>query len=372
MRTSLKEKLEEAISSFIQAPLTLSKAIWGFPFLLLSAVYRTISSFIPLLYKLNILSAKKASQIVISVGNLTIGGSGKTPFTLCLGKALMNYVSIPVVSRGYRARIESKKQVIKVRDSKGIHCFVEDCGDEPYLLANHLTSATVWAGPDRWQGIQKAIESGSKVVILDDALQNFSVKKDYDIALINAPDLLKEVFYIPFGPFRENFLALKRCHLVVLNQVFEKQDIATYEKVLRKHYQGPVCFVCMSIDDEFKGRDSLFNVEFLKKKRNLALAGIANPSAFKKQLLQKEINLVDFISCYDHQIFHSELINSINEQVDKQNIDYIICTEKDWVKLKRFSFSVPLVYAPLSLNFIQGKQNFDGFVDEVVRSSNLK
>lgn len=182
-----------------------------FAFLLpFSIIYRELIRLRAVLYRWRVFSSYKAPVPVISVGNLAVGGTGKTPVVdyllkFCLAKGRR----VAVVSRGYGGRKHSGVQIVS--GGNGPLLEPEQCGDEPYLLARRNPQALVLVSPKRAQAIQQAVESlGAEVVLLDDGFQHLAVQRDVDIVLLDAQRPFGNGHQLPAGLLREPISALGR------------------------------------------------------------------------------------------------------------------------------------------------------------------
>lgn len=362
MLNKLRISIEASVNVFLRKPATPLKCLLGLPLFLLSILYIAILFFKKWLYDFQILHKSRTPIFTISIGNVTVGGSGKTPFTLYLARQLEKQTKLAIISRGYKSRVERTKEALIVKESGVIKCSAADCGDEPYLLAGKTESALVIAGPDRLKNLQLACEKGANVALLDDAMQNFSIKKDADILLINAKDLFGQQQFLPFGLFREPLSAMARCSMVVVNQVHTQELAEKCEQKLRKYFSGDIVCVSMQIDTCLYSAEGSEEVSCLQGQNILALAGIADPLLFKKQLTETGFVPKEFLAFSDHQVFDHALVKEINQLAKDKKLTAIVCTEKDWVKLKDFIFEVPLFYLPLRVKFIKGKQFVDRFI----------
>ncbi|NCF70770.1 MAG: tetraacyldisaccharide 4'-kinase, partial [Chlamydiales bacterium] len=277
MLSKLKISIEASINVFLRKPATFLKYLLGLPLFLLSVLYVLLLFLKKQLYHFKLLSKTRIPIVTISIGNVTVGGSGKTPFTLYLAKQLEKKVKLAIISRGYKSRVEKTKETLIVKESGVIQCSAHECGDEPYLLARKTESALVIAGPDRLKSLQLACEREASIALLDDAMQNFSIKKDADILLINAKDLFAQQQFLPFGLFREPLSAMGRCSMVVVNQVYSQSQAEECEKKIREYFSGDIVCVSMQVDTCLYSNEESREAESLQEQPVLGLAGIANP-----------------------------------------------------------------------------------------------
>ena len=195
---------------------------------LLSLVYGSLMGFRSLLYRFGLLRARRLPCPVVSVGNITVGGTGKTPAVVALAKHFRGKGCHPaVLSRGYGGKGKGAARVVS--DGKAILAEVDEAGDEPLLIAQALEGVAVVTGRDRFKSGEYAIRNlGADILFLDDAFQHAALARDFDIVLLNAKAPCGNGFLIPRGPLREKAAALKRADAVVLSGADPKRAEAAF------------------------------------------------------------------------------------------------------------------------------------------------
>ena len=300
-----------------------------FPFTFLYYILITIRN---KFYDKNIFKIHKFPVPVISIGNITTGGTGKTPFAIHLAKLLKNqYNKIAVVSRGYHRK---SKGLIVVSDGKGNIGSVEQCGDEPVLIANKLPEAVVIVSENRVKGVARAIDDFScDLILLDDAFQHRRIHRDCDIVLINKKAPLANDFMIPAGSLREPLSQLKRAEVIIFTHSDNNinEDDSTQ---LNKYYSGP--FFRSTFSPEYF-LDPVCGEKYLpdqiQGKAAVVFCGIAQPQLFKYMLDKQGIEIRDMVVFSDHYYYMENDIAKITKNAMKLNCDFIITTEKDLVKI---------------------------------------
>ena len=268
---------------------------WGFILLLspLSLFY----AFLMLLRRL--FTFKKSYKIpIVSIGNLTVGGSGKTPFVIALAK---NYEDAMIISRGYGRR---SKGLVEVSRRGEILTDVFSSGDEAMLMASSLSKASVMVSENRELAIAKAIKDGAKVIFLDDGFNRVNIKK-YEILLF--PKTIKNYFTFPSGPFREFFFM--------------------------KYFADAVVYE----DEDFKRVVEIEN----KTEKMLLVTAISNPERLNIFLPN---NVIDKVYLEDHAYFNEE---ELKKKMIEVNATSLLVTQKDEVKMK--DFKLPLSVMKLEL-----------------------
>jgi tetraacyldisaccharide 4'-kinase len=274
-------------------------------------------------FECGLLKARSAPVPVISVGNLLMGGSGKTPFVIALARMLQGRSMKPaVVSRGYRGT--NRKEFLVVGDGSGGPPLVDPsvCGDEPYLIADRLPNTPVLIGRRRLHPACAASEMfGCDVIVLDDGFQHLPLKRDVDIVLVNG----SEDSMFPLGRLREPISALARSDIVVL------VGIDSIPLALSGHIADSPVFRCSAVPVEFVKADcSKLDLTSYVGLRVALVSAVANPERFARTVETLGCSIQEHVVFPDHHTLDDREIEGILERVG--NIP-IIVTEKDWVKL---------------------------------------
>jgi tetraacyldisaccharide 4'-kinase len=302
------------------------------PFYLFSLPYGVAVRIRILFYSLGLLKTKYLPCPVISAGNITVGGTGKTPFVMELAKGLMERgISVAILSRGYKGR---KTSGPLVSNGKNVFLSPEESGDEPFLMAQTLKGIPVLVGKDRFENGQMALQRfGVSGLLLDDGYQHLRLHRDLNILLIDSKIGFGDQHLLPRGILREPLAYLRRAHLFLLTKV---EGPETYQQLETKlHEINPSSKVFHSyyepiglISPEGNGEE----LHSLQGKRVLALSGIANPYYFSSLLKRCGMTIVEEVVFPDHHFYRAEDLISIRERVKK--VDWVVTTEKDMVKLK--------------------------------------
>lgn len=256
--------------------------------------------------RLKLKKSKSVSIPVICIGNLTAGGTGKTPTAIAIADIIQKLGKKPFfVSRGYGGSLSG----VIVDNQKHTP---KQVGDEPLLLAQ---KAGVSINADRHQAAKKAIENGAEVIIMDDGFQNPSLKKDLSFLVFDGGSGIGNAFPLPAGPLRENFTkGLKRADAAIIIGD-DKTNLQAKLKNL------PV----------FKAKISSQSSN-LGNKPMIAFAGIGRPQKFYDSLLAENVNVVKTIDFPDHHFYTEQELNELLSLAQQQNAG-LITTSKDWVKI---------------------------------------
>lgn len=334
---------------------------WTFFVLLwpLSLLYQVVTGLRVALYRAGLLAVHRAAVPVISIGNLTVGGTGKTPVVDALVKKLLEQgLRVAVVSRGYGGRSQDAVGCVAKGDG---HLLLtpRDAGDEPCLLALRNPSLQVYVARKRALGVKAAEQAGAQVIVLDDGFQHLAVHRDVDVVLLDARAPLGNGLLLPAGPLREAPDALNRANLVIMTHADQPRDeIPFHGPVL--HSRHCLADTLMTLD----GREVSWSQ--VERKEILAFAGIARPDDFFAALRARGLVLSATLALNDHQDYSGEELKPLIRLCDNKKL--LITTEKDAVKLRSTVFPCPCLVASLELVFNEPDE-LDRILNEVVKNA---
>ncbi len=306
-----------------------------FPLLLLSFLYDVILRIRLLFYSTGIIKKQQLSAKVISVGNLTVGGTGKTPMVIALAEILMkNNKKAAILSRGYKSQDEGRLKIVS--DGKGVKLDTASAGDEPYLIAERLKGAPVLICSDRYESGRYAIENfDADTIILDDGFQNLAIKKNIDILLIDAMNPFGNAHLLPRGILREPFSAIKRADIVIITKADYPKNVPNIVNCIRLYNEHAPIFKAVYkpsiLVNIATGRKE--GINSLNNKSVSIFSGIANPLSFSYLIKNTGATIVEEFVFNDH---HSYIRGDLGKIVGSKakDIDMIITTEKDAVKIR--------------------------------------
>ena len=297
-----------------------------------------------LLYQDGILSIHKLPCPVISIGNITVGGTGKTPATMLVAKELQQRgYRVAVLSRGYGGSLEG--QVAVVSDGESVLLGPEQAGDEPCLLAQTVPGLMVVIGSDRYQAGLVALERlKPDVLLLDDGFQHIRLHRDLNILLLDATRPFGNGWTLPLGMLRESRSAMKRA------------DLALFTRCQPGQVVPDLGLPCCCSAHRLTGFNQLetgeeLPLERLQQGRVAAFAGIADPSAFFDGLQTLGIRLVATLALPDHASYADDRLMLLEQFATSSAADWLVTTAKDGVKLAgcNQAWSNKLVTARLEL-----------------------
>jgi len=321
------------------------------------------------LFDKNIFKSRSVNAKVFSVGNISVGGSGKTPVTIYLTTLLkLGGFKVGVLSRGYGRK---SKGYIFVSDGKKFLTTVDKSGDEIYHTALDC-SVPAAVSENRVKGAEKLIEdSGVNAIVLDDAFQHRWIKRDVDLLVIDQKFLTEKSFFnnnlLPTGVMREQLSSIKRADAIIINRKFmEKKNIPDY---FSKYFQGKNIFTgyykAISFFD-LKHNTELSLEEFQGQK-SLVVSGIATPFSFLNVLRQNKVEIDNKLIFKDHKRYTFNDVQRIRQLFYSTNSHSVVTTQKDAVKLSKFSREmddIDIYYLKIKFS-LDAEDSFKGLIFKV-------
>lgn len=307
-----------------------------------------------ILYEHNYLQSKELSKTVISIGNITLGGTGKTPLVEYIAKYLSDEnLETAIVSRGYKRKDRSKK-ILVVSDGKKTLASIEEAGDEPFMLAEKLKGVKILVGSNRFESGKLAIEKLScDVILLDDGFQHLKLKRDLDIVVIDATDPFSNGEVVPRGRLREPLYGLKRAQMVIVTRSdnYLNRDLI-FNVLSNLELNVPVIYAY----HDFVGLRELFTnkpapIRKLINAKVAVVCALGNPKVFLDDLAHYQAKIISKHIFIDHHPYQQSDIDQIISQAKALGADFIVTTEKDAVKLKPFSFDLPIYIVEIKVDF---------------------
>lgn len=296
------------------------------------------------LYARGVLKSRALPCPVVSVGNLTVGGTGKTPAVEIAVQTLSSLGHRPgVVSRGYGRRTRG---IQIVADTASIRLDADEAGDEPFLLARRLPGVPVLVGGNRYDAARLALERfGLTAIVLDDAFQHRTLAKSLEIVMARAKNPWGNGRLLPAGPLREPLAALGRADLVVATGAVQPADAGAVVAAVNEHAPGVPVLTAVFLPAECWQASRMRPVPLaeLNGRRLAAFAGIASPAAFAATLESAGVQVAEFTRFADHHWFTPAEVAVLDGRAADLRVDGLITTEKDWVRLRK----LPLPRCPL-------------------------
>jgi tetraacyldisaccharide 4'-kinase len=346
----------------------------------ISLIYGAITAIRNFLYNAEILKSSEFSIPVISVGNITVGGTGKTPHTEYLIELLGKESQVAVLSRGYKRRTSGF-------NFAGPDSSASSIGDEPYQIFRKFPGITVAVDRDRVNGVRKILaeKPGTGVIILDDAFQHRRITPGFSILLSEYERLMVRDVMLPYGNLREGLSNMNRADVILITKSPENispiQRRLIVKEIDKRPYQN-LYFTTI----KYKEPVPLFDTGSIDKlsfssdekagKGAVVVSGIANPEPLLEYLKDKFTEIID-VRFGDHHAFNAKDILKIAESFSalKTERKYVITTEKDGVRFREFSniaesLKSSFHYIPIGISFLNDDQNeFDNLIIDYVRKN---
>ncbi len=322
----------------------------------IAVLYGFITSIRNYLYDKGILKSHAFDVPIIAVGNLSVGGTGKTPQIEYLIRLLSPQYKVATLSRGYK------------RISKGFiladaNANAEVLGDEPFQYFQKFPQIQVAVDADRRNGISQLLAQKDKpdVILLDDAFQHRKVKAGFYILLTAYDDLFCNDWMLPTGNLRESRSGAQRADMIIVTKCPNTISEIAQEKIRQKiGLDKPIFFSFVDYDDQVYSATDSFSVSEIKNKTKILLAGIAKPKPFF-DFLKAENDMV--ISYPDHHHFSNAEIEALKSQAGEK---IIVTTEKDFVRLEAEILRKQLYYLPIKSRLISNSAAFDQIILDYV------
>ncbi|NMH29377.1 tetraacyldisaccharide 4'-kinase [Flavobacterium silvaticum] len=329
-----------------------------FPF---TAIYHFITSLRNYFYDKGIFKSYAFHVPVIVVGNLSTGGTGKSPMVEYLIRLLHKQYKVATLSRGYKR----KSSGFVLADSAATP---ETLGDEPFQFHRKFPEISVAVDADRVNGINKLLESEPKpeIIVLDDAFQHRRVKAGFYILLTAFNDLYKDDFLLPTGNLRESRRGAKRANVIVVTKCPPDLSIQKQNAIcirLNVSAKQKVFFTSIGYDEKVYSEKDELLVSDIVQAQKVLVAGIAKPQPFFDHLKNASDTILEFS---DHHDFSDADVARIQSASSGKPI---VTTEKDYVRLSQKLISDNLFYLPIKSEFLSDKEIFDKKILDFVKAN---
>ena len=313
---------------------------------------------------------QRAPIPVISVGNLAVGGAGKTPITLVVAQRLLaRGRKVAILSRGYGGRGSGARFVSR---EGTLLLDAADAGDEPVLMARRLPEVQVLVGPRRVELARLAAEAGADVALLDDGFQHLQLARDLDIVVLDGASPFGNGRLLPRGPLREKPEALSRAGLGWISKVDEgdpKTVELVAEEILRR--TGREAMRSRYVPTELLSPDlrSARDLAALEGLPVLLLAGIARPGSFRRTLERIGAKVVGESLFADHHAFDARELDAVFARARAAGAALVVCTEKDAIRLPPLPADAPIAALRVDTEIVSGSERLDEALDRALGGS---
>jgi tetraacyldisaccharide 4'-kinase len=329
-----------------------------FPFAVLYGLITSIRNF---LFDTDILKSYSFDLPIIAVGNLSVGGTGKTPQIEYLIRLLGDSYKVATLSRGYKR--QSEGFILANETSNALQL-----GDEPFQFFQKFKNIQVAVDANRKNGIEQLLSQPNKpnVILLDDAFQHRKVKAGFYILLTSYGDLYSDDFMLPTGNLRESRIGAQRAAVVIVTKCPPNLSQEEENKIKKQLHLSPnqsLFFTFIEYEDAVCSDDKKIKISEIQGVEKILLAGIAKPESFFAYLKQENDECLTFP---DHHHFSESELLDIKKRANNK---IIVTTEKDYVRLKGSILSDQLYFLPIKSSFLSNRDNFDKIILNYVGQS---
>ncbi len=367
----IKENIERVITDDDQ-----NRYGWFMHFLAMaSKVYGGVVKLRRTFYKKSVFKSKKLSRPVISIGNITVGGTGKTPMTIYVANVVsaLGY-DVAIVSRGYKGKAETVGGIVS--DGKTLLMAPEIAGDEPYMMAARLKDVPVVVGKNRFKAGSLAIgKFAPDILILDDGFQHLKLERDLDLVLLDCRKPFGNGHLLPRGMMREPASALCCADAIVLTRA----DMANHKEMtsllqrFRFHerkkpvfhaFHRPIVYKIINGKKNIKAA-SRQNRDCIKGRTVFAFSGLADNHNFRRTLKNLKCNVAGHFEFSDHHSYSDSDLKGILTASQKSMSDCLVTTEKDYVRIARkIAWPHDLYVIGIEIEFDADAERFNGFIKD--------
>ena len=353
------EQLEKPIASFYlfsqhffrkRFSWKLFRRIFFIPLFIFSIMYAALIKLRQFFYWVGWFKSYGVSIPIISIGNLTLGGTGKTPLTLYLAQKFTRAnKKVGIISRGYGRW--PKNKIEAVSDGQKIFLSAIEAGDEPRMMAENLPSVAIYVGKDRFEVAKKIIkEQNVDVILLDDGYQHLRLSRSFDFLTIDVTSFWDDLYVVPLGRLREPLTHIRRSHCIVLTRTHEISEIEK-KRIQKKIISLHPTVMMIEANLNPVGLKNIQSLELsplslIFEKKVFAFCAIGNPNSFFSSLKRNAAEIVGTSAFLDHHHYTQKELDLLIQKAKKTDADYLVTTEKDAVKIREL-----LLISPKNISF---------------------
>ncbi|MFC2742893.1 MAG: tetraacyldisaccharide 4'-kinase [Selenomonas artemidis] len=341
-------------------------------FYVFSLIYEQLVNLKLTMYRWGWAKKERLGCYVISLGNVTVGGTGKTPTAQHLAREIsdMGY-RVAILNRGYRAKWRGEVGIVS--DGRTLKMDAETAGDEAFMLAKHLPNVPVLIGAQRAVTGRYAIEHfGAEVAILDDGYQHWQLERDMDILLVDAVNVFGNGYLLPRGTLREPLSHIDRADVCLMTKVDQAAPgaIAHIWETFRSYNQDGLILESIHQPRQFVRLSDWYEdiaaggvpVTEMEGKKVLAVSAIGNPASFEQTLADLGIEMVESMRYPDHHDYGERDMAEVLYRAETLGVEAIVITEKDAVKVPgdvvRAKWRIPMYVISVEVTLQKGREEF--------------
>jgi tetraacyldisaccharide 4'-kinase len=340
--------------------------LWAFLLTPFSLVYKLLIFLHHLLYKVRLCKVSSFSIPIVCVGNIRVGGTGKTPFVQKLLSDLHTKINLGVVSTGYRALGANHHKILGCKDSSGRFLPASFCGDEAAMLQRRFSQVDFYICKDRKKAVLQALSDDKDVVIFDDGFQHLGIQKDIQIVMLDPECNLEKAHFLPKGPLRDFPSRLACADYVCLSyESLHSVDLPKALKALKQFTQANILAtrkVPFYVKGEWEGA-----VRSLKNKKIAVFCGIARAKRFYETVRKYEPLIKTVWTLQDHATFSEKALQDFSDKAQQEGAEYLLCTEKDYFKVCSIKTSLPKAYLEMQTEIIFGHRHYQKLLSQIIQ-----
>lgn len=340
----------------------------------LSLIYWVITEVRNWFFEIGVLRVTKLTVPVISVGNISVGGTGKTPFVEVLVKKLQSKGRRPaVVSRGYGRK--SKGYVLVASKGKTFVDAVQG-GDEPLQLAGRLKNTCIVVDEDRVEGARRVLEeTDSDCIVLDDGFQHRYLGRDLNIVLLTTNEIRENQWLLPAGNGREKVSSLKRADFIVISKCRDADDYHHAVGILAKIYRARIAgFRYRAVALRNVATGTCLDRRSADKLAVVVFSGLGDPDSFRQSVSKFGCAVVKSLEFRDHHWYSMDDLRMLQKELEANKAELLLTTQKDWMRLQSLNVDNENLFRALRIHvlevvpeFIAGEETLDKSIERVIQ-----
>jgi tetraacyldisaccharide 4'-kinase len=329
-------------------------------------------------YEKSVFKSKNLSCPVISIGNISVGGTGKTPMTIYVANAVRDLgYNVAIISRGYKGKAETTGGIVS--DGKTLLMAPEIAGDEPYMMGARLNDVPIIVGKNRFKAGSLAVRKFEPdILILDDGFQHLKLQRDLDLVLLDCRKPIGNGHLLPRGIMREPASALFCANAIILTRadtannreltlLLQRLRLQERKKPVFRAYHKPIVYKIINRERNIKEALKQ-NLDCIKGRALFAFSGLADNHNFRRTLKSLKCNMAGYLEFSDHHSYSDNDLNDILAAAKKSMSKCLVTTEKDYVRIAhKIAWPIDLYVVGIEIEFGADEERFNGFIRDQLR-----